>query len=105
MSIFIEKVKNIGKGGFLFNLVAGGGLHVCVKIYKPLNEKVGSDWFKGNKALYALYNSYTRFSADDGSAAERIGGRGTPEKLRSGSQNRIKKSGNDPVTVIRCFCR
>lgn len=81
-----RKVKNIGKGPFLLNLIAGGGLHVCIKIYKPLNEKVGSDLFKGNKALYALYNSYTRFSADDGSAAERIGGRGTPEKLRSGSR-------------------
>lgn len=59
-----RKVKNIGKGGFLFNFIAGGGLHVCVQMYKPLNEKVGSEFFKGNKKLYSLYDSYTRFDTD-----------------------------------------
>lgn len=59
-----RKVKNIGRGGFIFNLVAGGNLHVCVKKYKPLDEKVSSYWFKGNRFLFSLYNSYTRFSAD-----------------------------------------
>lgn len=70
-----RKVKNIGKGGFLFSLVAGGGLHVDVKIYKPLNEKVEANFFKGNKYLYSLYDSYTRFDAADG---QPNGGRGTP---------------------------
>lgn len=70
-----RKVKNIGIGGTVFNIVAGGGLHVDVKIYKPLNEKVDSNWFKGNKFLYSLYDSYTRFDAD---AADPNGGRGTP---------------------------
>lgn len=70
-----RKVKNIGVFGTVFNMVAGGGLHVDVKIYKPLNEKVGSDWFKGDKYLYSLYDSYTRFDADD---AGGNGGRGTP---------------------------
>lgn len=59
-----RKVKNIGKGGILLNIVSGGGLHICVKIYKPLNEKVGSEFFKGNKKLYCLYDSYTRFDTD-----------------------------------------
>lgn len=59
-----RKVKNIGKGGFILNLFSGGGLHVAVKIYKPLGEKVGSDYFKGNKSLYTLYDSYTRFDSD-----------------------------------------
>lgn len=58
-----RKVKNIGVFGKIFNMVAGGGLHVAVKVYKPLNEKVGSDWFKGDKLLYSLYDSYTRFDA------------------------------------------
>ena len=57
-----RKVKNIGRGGFLFNMIAGGNLHIAVKYYKPLNEKVSSEWFKGNKFLYSLYNSYTRFT-------------------------------------------
>lgn len=58
-----RKVKNIGFGGTLFNIASGGGLHIAVKIYKPLNEKVESEWFKGNKFLYGLYDSYTRFDA------------------------------------------
>lgn len=61
-----RKVKNIGVWGKIFNTVAGGGLHIDVKIYKPLNEKVSSDWFKGDRALYALYDSYTRFDAGAG---------------------------------------
>lgn len=60
-----RKVKNIGKGGFILNTLAGGGLHVCIKVYKPLNEKVSSGLFRGNRALYSLYDSYTRFSADN----------------------------------------
>lgn len=59
-----RKVKNIGRGGFLVSFLSGGQLHVDVKIYKPLNEKVSSEFFKGSKSLYALYDSYTRFSAD-----------------------------------------
>lgn len=72
-----RKVKNIGKGGFVFNMLSGGGLHVCIKIYKPLNEKVSSEFFKGNKALYALYNSYTRFNSDS-AAVPASRGTGSP---------------------------
>lgn len=61
-----RKVKNIGAWGKVFNMIAGGQLHIDVKIYKPLNEKVSSDWYKGDKALYSLYDSYTRFDADTG---------------------------------------
>lgn len=56
-----RKVKNIGFGGKVFNIISGGGLHVAVQIYKPLNEKVGSEFFKGNMKLYALYDTYTKF--------------------------------------------
>ena len=70
-----RKVKNIGKGGMLFNTLAGGGLHVAVKVYKPLNEKLESEFFKGNKFYYSLYDSYTRF---DEAVAPSNGGGGTP---------------------------
>lgn len=56
-----RKVKNIGKGGWILNFLSGGGLHVCVKIYKPLNEKVGSEFTKADKKLFALYDSYVIF--------------------------------------------
>lgn len=71
-----RKVKNIGKGGFILSALAGGGLHVCIKLYKPLGEKVGNEFFKGNRSLYALYNSYTRFSGD--SAPLGVGATGAP---------------------------
>ena len=56
-----RKVKNIGMGGRLLNGVALGGLHVCVKVYVPLNEKVGSEFFKADPALYHLYDTYQRY--------------------------------------------
>lgn len=56
-----RKVKNIGRGGWILNLLSGGSLHVCVKVYKPLEEKVSSNFFKGNDILYSLYDSYVRF--------------------------------------------
>ena len=59
-----RKVKNIGLGGKVLSILSGGGLHICVKIYKPLNEKVGREFFKANKRLYSLYDSYVRFDAD-----------------------------------------
>lgn len=69
-----RKVKNIGIWGFIFNAVAGGSLHIDVKVYKPLEEKVSSDWFKGDKYLYSLYDSYTRFDSDGSDAVVGAGG-------------------------------
>lgn len=77
-----RKVKNIGLGGKLFNLMAGGGLHICIKIYKPLSEKVGKEFFKGNKRLYSLYDSYVRFNTDD--AALDPGVRGPRKQVQRG---------------------
>lgn len=56
-----RKVANTGKIGRVASLASGGGLHVCVRIYKPLNLKESSEFFKANKKLYSLYDSYTRF--------------------------------------------
>lgn len=56
-----RKVKNIGFGASIIDLLCGGNLHVSVKIYLPLNEKVTSDWFRADKRLYLLYDTYTRF--------------------------------------------
>lgn len=64
-----RKVKNVGIGGKIFNFFALGNLHVSVKIYKPLNQRVGSDWFKADKKLFTLYDSYTRFENASASIA------------------------------------
>ena len=59
-----RKVSNIGFGGKLLSICSGGNLHIAVQIYKPLNEKVGSEFFKAKKKLYCLYDSYTIFDSD-----------------------------------------
>lgn len=53
-------VKHIGKA-WILNILAGGGLHVMVRKYLPLNEKCESRFYKGNEKLFALYDSYTTF--------------------------------------------
>lgn len=57
-----RKVGNAGKAGKILNLVSGGGLHVCVKVWYPLHEKVGSEFFRAKKSLFRLFDSYTRFT-------------------------------------------
>lgn len=57
-----RKLKNIGVFGFMLNILAFGGLHIAVKRYAPLKEKVGQEFFKSNKYLFALYDSYNRFT-------------------------------------------
>lgn len=42
-----RKVKNFGKWGMFFNLVAGGNLFVAVKVWYPMKERVSSEYFKG----------------------------------------------------------
>lgn len=56
-----RKVKNFGTWGMIFNLLAGGSLFVSVEIWYPMKEKIGSEFFKGNKRYFELYNTYNTF--------------------------------------------
>lgn len=58
-----RKVGNIGKFGKVFSIVSGGQLYVAVKIYYPLRERIGSEWFKAKRFYYRMYDSYTQFDA------------------------------------------
>lgn len=60
-----RKVKNMGIYGKVMNLILWGNLHVAVKYYVPINQRVGSTFFKADKSIYFLYDSYTRFTASD----------------------------------------
>lgn len=60
--IIHRKIKNFGLKGQILNLLAGGGLFVSVKVWYPMKERVGSDFFRYNKRLGNLYNSYSDFS-------------------------------------------
>lgn len=56
-----RKVSNIGFGGKLFSLFAGGKLHISIKTHYATGLVIGREFFKGNERLYQLYDSYTRF--------------------------------------------
>lgn len=57
-----RKVSNFGVGGAIMSAVAMGKLFVCVKVWYPLNEKIGSEFFTANKRFYQIYNTYTIFN-------------------------------------------
>lgn len=57
-----RKVKNIGIYGKVMDFVTFGNLHVAVKYFVPIKQRVGSTFFKSDKNIYLLYDSYTRFT-------------------------------------------
>lgn len=57
-----RKVSNFGLFGKIFSLFFGGNLFVSVKVWYPLKEKVGSEFFRAKKFYYKLYDSYSDFS-------------------------------------------
>ena len=59
-----RKVKNFGKWGFIFNTMAGGNLFVAVKVWYPMKEKISSEFFKGNKRYFNLYNTFNTFDSE-----------------------------------------
>lgn len=64
-----RKVSNFGIKGKIFSLCAGGNLFISVKVWYPMKEKVGSEFFKASRRYYSLYDSYQMFSlADEGGA-------------------------------------
>lgn len=63
--IIHRKVSNFGKFGKILSLITGGKLFVAVKVWYPLKEKVGSEFFRANKRYYSLYDTFNTFSTDD----------------------------------------
>lgn len=59
-----RKVSNFGIWGKLFSFCAGGKLFVSVKVWYPMKERVGSDFFKAQKKFYQLYDTYKHFEVD-----------------------------------------
>lgn len=64
-----RKVGNIGPGGKVFSIVAGGGLFYCVKVWYPQREKVGGEFFKFHKKYDRLYDTHMMFEESGTSAA------------------------------------
>lgn len=56
-----RKVSNYGIQGKVMSLVSGGSLFVSVKMWYPLKERIGSEFFKAAKRYYSIYDSYNKF--------------------------------------------
>lgn len=56
-----RKLSNFGLKGMLLNLAMGGRTFVSVKIWYPMKEKVGQEFFHARKKLYRIYDSYQTF--------------------------------------------
>lgn len=56
-----RKISNAGKIGAVLGFLTGGSLFIYIKRWYPIKEKVDSQFFFGNKRLYAIYDSYNHF--------------------------------------------
>lgn len=86
-----RKVSNFGVWGKVFSVVAIGKLFVAVKIWYPLREKVGAEWYVAKKAYYRIYDTLGTF--DSASSV----GEGTQEASEAGSVG-------DVETLPGCGC-
>lgn len=59
-----RRVSNFGIWGKLFSVAALGKLFVAVKVWYPLKEKVGSEWYAAKRRYYQIYDTYDTFDAD-----------------------------------------
>lgn len=53
-----RKLSSFGFWGKLFKALSLGEIFVCVKCYYGTNQKLGSEFFRGHKKYYELYDSY-----------------------------------------------
>ena len=58
-----RKVSNFGMRGKIISLLFGGKLFVSVKVWYPMKEKVGSEFFMYRKKFSDIYDTYTLFGA------------------------------------------
>lgn len=56
-----RKLSNYGLKGMILNLMMGGNTFVSVKIWYPMKEKVGQEFFHARKKYYSIYNTYGTF--------------------------------------------
>ena len=80
--IIHRKVNNFGIPGKVFGLLAMGQLFCAVKVWYPMHEKVGSEFFKCRRKYYSLYDTHSLFGQEmqgvSGVSAVASGGAGVP---------------------------
>lgn len=59
-----RKVSNFGAAGKFLSILFGGHTFCAVKMWYPLGEKIGSEFFHARKKFYSIYDTYGTFKAD-----------------------------------------
>lgn len=60
-----RKVSNFGVQGKLISAFCGGKLFVAVKVWYPMKEKVGSEFYMYRKKYADIYDTYALFTVPD----------------------------------------
>lgn len=60
-NVIHRKVSNFGVAGKVISSVALGKLFCAVKMWYPLNERIGSEFFTARKKYYQIYNTFGFF--------------------------------------------
>ena len=61
-----RKVSNFGlRGKFLCAVMLSPKLFISVKVWYPMKEKVGSEFFKCKRKYYSLYDTYMMLDAPE----------------------------------------
>lgn len=59
-----RKLNNYGTAGKVMSLLAGGSVFVCVKVWYPMRERVGSEFLFPRKKYLRIYDTYKLFEDD-----------------------------------------
>lgn len=58
-----RKVSNFGIKGKVLSIIMGARVFVAVKVWYPMQEKIGQEFFRARKKFYSLYDTYGSFNA------------------------------------------
>ncbi len=105
-----RKVSNIGWRGWFLSMamMAPGSLFVKVKVWYPMKEKVGSEFYRCQKKYYSLYDTFALLDAPDRAEKAdeakgircRVPGAGTVTIFPAGTTDGQKKDGDGPVSEM-----
>ena len=97
--IMHRKINNYGIAGAIVGLLSGGALFVRIETWYGAKQRIGSSFFRGNRKLYKLYDSYMSFEDDTEEKEEVKQNEKIQEKEVHTKTNNIKNIKDNPSIV------
>ena len=92
-----RRLNNYGWRGILLRCVSFGAGFIAVKVWYPMNEKVGQELFRARRKYYSIYDTFALFDEKDKGEVAAIG-----EVVdTSPSQELASKPKNKAVILLR----